>query len=106
VESQTRIELPSHVTRPFEVFVNGVAQVEGTDFEQVGTSLVFNRRLVREGKLGFWRWARMGLGVAGSYRQNDTIDVIFSLNGRRTVASLAPPHVAVAVDDEGAKLNP
>jgi hypothetical protein len=100
VENETRIELPSHVTPPFEVFVNGVAQVKGTDFEHVGTTLIFNRRLVREGKLGFWRWARMGLGVAGSYRQNDTIDVIFSVNGRRTVASLAPPNVAVPVVDE------
>jgi hypothetical protein len=91
VESHTRIELPSQVARPFEVFVNGVPQVEGTDFEHVGTALIFSRGLAREGKLGFWRWTRMILGVAGSYRQNDTIDLVYTLNGRRTVASLAPP---------------
>jgi hypothetical protein len=76
------------VTRPFEVFVNGVPQAEGTDYEQVGSSLVFPRRLAQEGKLGFWRWLRMGLGVAGSYRQNDSIDVLFMLNGRRMVKGL------------------
>jgi hypothetical protein len=93
VENRTRIELPPHVVRPFEVFVNGVPQVEGTDFEVVGTSLLFERLLAREGQLGFWRWTRMFLGVAGSYRQNDTIDVVYSLDGKRRVASLAPPPV-------------
>ena len=94
MENRTRIELPPYVTRPFEVFVNGVPQAEGIDFEQVGSTLIFERRLAREGKLGLWRWLRMGLGVAGSYRQNDTIDVIYTLDGRRAVASLAPPNVA------------
>ena len=32
------IDLPAQVARPFEVFVNGVAQKEGTDFELVGSS--------------------------------------------------------------------
>jgi hypothetical protein len=91
VESRTRIELPSYVTRPYEVFVNGVPQAEGTDFEQVGSSLVFPRRLAREGKLGFWRWLRMGLGVAGSYRQNDSVDVVFAAEGRRIVKGLLVP---------------
>ncbi len=79
------------MVRPFEVFVNGVPQAEGTDFEVVGTSLLFERSLVKEGSLGFWRWARMFLGVAGSYRKNDTIDVVYSLDGRRRVVTLAPP---------------
>jgi hypothetical protein len=79
------------VVRPFEVFVNGVPQSEGTDFEVVGTSLLFERSLVKEGPLGFWRWARMFFGVAGSYRKNDTIDVVYSLDGRRRVVTLAPP---------------
>jgi hypothetical protein len=36
----------------------------------------------------------MFLGVAGSYRQNDTIDVVYSIDGARRVASLAPPAAA------------
>ena len=77
--------------RPFEVFVNGVPQAEGADFEVVGSTLLFERELRREGPLGFWRWLRMFLGVAGSYRQNDTIDVVYTLGGRRRVVTLAPP---------------
>ena len=73
------------------MFVNGVPQAEGTDYEQVGSSLVFPRRLAQEGKLGFWRWLRMGLGVAGSYRQNDSVDVVFTAEGRRIVKGLRVP---------------
>lgn len=78
------------MTRPYEVFVNGVPQVDGTDFETVGSTLFFNRPLAREGKLGLWRWALIFFGVAGTYRKNDSVDVIFTFNGRHTVVSLAP----------------
>jgi hypothetical protein len=91
VESRTQIELPSQVARPFEVFVNGVPQVEGADYEHVGSALVFSKSLEREGSLGFWRWLRMALGIAGTYRKNDAIDVVFTHNGRRNVVTLFPP---------------
>ena len=91
MEKRTQIELPAQVSRPFEVFVNGVQQVEGRDFELVGSSLVFQRSLEREGSLGFWRWARMALGIAGTYRTNDLVDVVYTHAGRRNVATLAPP---------------
>ncbi len=94
MEARTRIDLPAHVTRPFEVFVNGVQQTEGTDYEVVGSALLFAETLSREGQIGIWRWLRMGLGIAGTYRKNDTIDVVFSLNGRRIVAALTPPMAA------------
>ena len=57
------------MTVPFEVFVNGIPQHPGVDFDQVGRRLVFRRELAREGRLGFWRWASMLFGVAGTYRR-------------------------------------
>ncbi len=95
---QSRIELPSHVTEPFEVFLNGVPQQRDTDYEQVGRTLVFARELKTEGRLGYWRWASMVFGVAGTYRQNDTVDVVYEAGGRRQVETglrFEP------VDDEG-----
>jgi hypothetical protein len=83
--SQTRVELPADTVRPFEVYVNGVAQREGVDFRVVGRTLVFQRELRREGKLGFWRWLSMLGGVAGTYRQNDSVDVVYERAGRRHV---------------------
>jgi hypothetical protein len=90
VDSRSQVELPEVVRAPFEVFVNGVAQRPGTDFDQVGRALVFRRELAREGRLGFWRWFSLFLGVAGTYRRHDTVDVVFTADGRRTVVSLEP----------------
>jgi hypothetical protein len=89
VESRSRVDLPSHVQPPYDVFVNGVEQVEGTDFEAIGSTLLFNRTLAREGRLGFWRWLSMFLGAAGTYRKHDNVAVVYTHGGRRIVANLA-----------------
>jgi hypothetical protein len=88
VEPRSQIELPERVSGTFEVFVNGVPQQEGVDYDRVGQMLVFRRELAEEGRLGFWRWLSMFLGVAGTYRRNDTVDIVFTQDGRRTVVSL------------------
>lgn len=89
--SQSRVELPAHVGGAFEVYVNGVPQVEGRDFRVRGRSLVFDRELRQEGRLGFWRWTSIVFGVAGTYRQNDVVDVVYDAgSGRRAVESGLP----------------
>jgi len=89
VEPRSQVDLPAGVGAPFEVFVNGVEQQPGVDFTQVGRTLVFGRELRQEGRLGFWRWLSIFLGVAGTYRRNDTVDLVYTAAGRRVVASLA-----------------
>jgi hypothetical protein len=91
MEPTTRVDLPAYVREPYEVFVNGVPQVAGTDYEVVGPSLIFNKELASEGKLGPWRWLSMLLGIAGTYRKNDKIDVVFTVDGRPKVVPLTPP---------------
>jgi hypothetical protein len=90
VEIRTRVELPPFVQRPYDVFVNGIAQTEGEDFEVVGGSLVLARPLRRERRLAFWRWALLFLGVWSSYRPHDTVDVVYTRGERRVVATLKP----------------
>jgi hypothetical protein len=91
----TRVELPPQVGAVFEVYVNGVPQVAGRDFELRGRALLFSRTLAREGRLGFWRWLSLFLGVAGTYRQNDSVDVVYEVeDGRRAVASGLVPEPA------------
>jgi hypothetical protein len=87
---RTRVHLPSGVGERFEVFVNGVAQHPGRDFRREGDELFFERRLAREGRLGFWRWLSLFFGVAGTYRQNDSVDVVYEQGGRRIVAAALP----------------
>jgi len=86
----TRVRLPPDVARPFEVYVNGVPQEEGTDFRIEGRTLVFAQELKTEGKLGFWRWTSIFVGIAGTYRQNDSVDVVYQRGGRRVVATKLP----------------
>jgi hypothetical protein len=74
----------------FEVYLNGVRQRPGRDFRRDGGELVFERPLAEEGRLGFWRWLSLFLGVAGTYRQNDSVDVVYEREGRRAVASGLP----------------
>jgi len=86
----TRVRLPADVVRPFEIFVNGVPQEEGSDFRVEGRTLVFERELKSEGKLGVWRWASIFVGIAGTYRQDDSVDVVYERGGRRVVATKLP----------------
>lgn len=90
VRTGTNVQLPPGAEPPFEVYVNGVAQVEGFDYRIVGRTLAFARELRQEGRLGFWRWASIFFGVAGTYRQNDVVDVSYGRGGRRAFASGLP----------------
>ena len=86
----TRVRLPADVVRPFEVYVNGVPQEEGVDYRVEGRTLVFERELKSEGKLGIWRWTSIFIGIAGTYRQDDSVDVVYERGGRRVVATKLP----------------
>lgn len=74
--------LPPNVPPVIQVYVNGVYQEEGRDFRREGDELVFGRSLAREGRLGTIRWLSMLLGVAGTYRKNDMVDVVYESGGR------------------------
>jgi hypothetical protein len=91
MDDSARVALPDAVRSPLEVYVNGVRQERGRDFEVRGRELVFNRSLAQEGRLGFVRWLSIFLGFAGTYRKHDSVDVLYEVDGRRLVASgLAP----------------
>jgi hypothetical protein len=84
---RSRVDLPPYVPDEFEVYVAGVRQERGADYEVLGRSLVFPRPIAQEGKLGFWRWASMWLGIAGTYRKHENVDVVYEADGRRQVVT-------------------
>ena len=90
----SRVALPPGIGAPLEVYVGGVRQVAGRDFQVEGRSLVFPRPVAQEGRLGFWRWLSMFLGIAGTYRRDDQVDVIYEHEGRRQVATRLPIEAA------------
>ena len=83
------MKLPAGAEPPFTVFINGVEQTEGDDYEIRGGEIVFTRQIVKE-KVGNGRWLAMYLGLLGTYRKNETIDLQFARNGK-TGAALRPP---------------
>jgi hypothetical protein len=84
VESR-RVALPPGVRPPFEVYVNGVRQRPGDDYEVRGHELVFAQPLVQEGKLGARAWF-LGFWGVGTYKRNDEIDVRYEMQGQPRVA--------------------
>jgi hypothetical protein len=95
VAAGARVTLPPSVGDSYEVYINGVRQQPGRDFDRIGRELVFPRALAQEGRLGFWRWFSIFLGVAGTYRKHETVDVVYeSPEGRRLVATGLEPRVS------------
>jgi hypothetical protein len=88
--AESRVALPRGAQGPIEVYINGIRQREGKDFVRRGDELVFSRSLAQEGRLGFWRWFSLFLGVAGTYRKHESVDVVYTVDGRRTVESGLP----------------
>ena len=88
------VPLPRGAEPPYRVFVNGVPQREGVDYELRGRALEFKRPLQKEGRLGFWRWLSMFLSIAGTYRKNDSVDVQYTVGGQQRLAvglEIIPP---------------
>jgi hypothetical protein len=81
------VPLPDYVAEPLEVYVNGVLQTPAEDYVMRGHVLEFTKPLAQEGRLGFIRWASIFLGIAGTYRKHDSVDVIYEAGGRRQVAA-------------------
>jgi hypothetical protein len=88
---RSRVPLPPGVREPFTVYVNGVRQQLGVDFQVREGALEFDRPLVKERKLGFWKWFLGAWGI-GTYGRNDQVDVAWEQDGQ--------PRVAHALDIE------
>jgi hypothetical protein len=89
--SRSRVRLPREIRGAYEVYLNGVPQREGVDFNVREGALVFERDL-RKDKISGWRWLLGAWGV-GTYRQNDSVDV-------RYEAADGSPRVAEGLEIE------
>jgi hypothetical protein len=87
VAAGRRARLPAGAEPPITVYVNGVAQTEGEDYRVEGSDILFSRPIVKEGKLGAIRWLSMLIGVVGSYRKHETVDVEYRAGGQVKLAS-------------------
>lgn len=60
-------------------------QTEGVDYALAGRDLVFEGRELRKDEVSGWRWLLGSIGI-GTYRQDDSVDVRYTLDGRPMVA--------------------
>jgi hypothetical protein len=86
VMARSLVQLPFDVSEPFEVYVNGVRQLPGIDFAIEGCCLVFDA-VLRQDRISAWRWL-VGPSGVGTYRQNDSIDVRYEVDGPRVAQGL------------------
>jgi hypothetical protein len=87
VEVGRRARLPRGAEPPIRVYVNGVEQRRDTDYKLSAGEIVFTRPIVKEGKVSGFRWLAMLLGLFGTYRKHETVDVEYRLGGQVKLAS-------------------
>jgi hypothetical protein len=81
-----RVKLPAGAQAPFVVYINGIEQSEGDDYRVAAGEIVFTRQIVKE-KVGTGRWLAMYLGLFGTYRKDETIDLQFQRGDKTELVS-------------------
>ncbi len=76
-----RVRIPAGAEPPFSVFINGVEQRAGADYTVEAGEIVFNRPIIKE-KIGTGRWLAMYLGLFGTYRKDEKVDLQFNRAGK------------------------
>lgn len=84
-----RVKIPPAAERPYTVFINGVEQKEGEDFNVEGGELHFTRPIVKE-KMDTGRWLAMYLGLFGTYRKDEKVDLQFQRGGKTELVADLP----------------
>jgi hypothetical protein len=74
--AEWKVRLPRGAREPYTVFVNGVRQEPGSDYEVRGDALVFNRPLAKD-RISKGRWFLGAWGI-GTYRKDDSVDVTWT----------------------------
>lgn len=77
-----RVRIPAGAEDPLTVFVNGVQQSEGNEYDIVGNEIVFRSQIIKEQNVGVSRWLAMYLGFFGTYRKNEVVDLQFRRGGK------------------------
>ena len=76
-----RVRLPRGAGEPIRVHINGVEQKRGVDYEIRGGEIAFPRPIIKE-TVTPGRWMAMYLGLFGTYRKHETVDVEYTARRR------------------------
>lgn len=81
-----RARLPRGAQEPIRVHINGVEQPRGEVWAVRRGEIVFARPIIKE-SVSRGRWMAMYLGLFGSYRKNETVDIEYALGGEPKLAA-------------------
>jgi hypothetical protein len=81
-----RARLPRGAEEPIRVHINGVEQPRGEVWDVREGQIVFTRPIIKE-SVSKGRWMAMYLGLFGSYRKNETVDIEYALGGEPKLAA-------------------
>jgi hypothetical protein len=81
-----RARLPRGAQEPIRVHINGVEQPRGEVWDVRQGEIVFARQIIKE-SVSRGRWMAMYLGLFGSYRLNEAVDIEYSLGGAPKLAA-------------------
>lgn len=84
-----RVRIPNGAEEPLSVFINGVEQREGVDYEIDGNEVRFVKPIIKE-EIGTGRWLAMYLGLFGTYRKDEKVDLQFKHQGKVELRSDVP----------------
>jgi hypothetical protein len=89
VAAGRRVRIPAGAQPPVTVYVNGVAQEQGADYEidYSRGQILFPRPILKEEKLSGIRWLSMLIGVVGTYRKHETVDIEYRVGGETKLAA-------------------
>ena len=81
-----RARLPRGAQEPIRVHINGVEQPRGEVWDVRQGEIVFARPIIKE-SVSRGRWMAMYLGLFGSYRLNEAVDIEYSMGGEPKLAA-------------------
>lgn len=76
-----RVRLPRGAEEPIRVYIDSIEQRRGEMWERRNDEIVFARPIIKE-QVGTGRWLAMYLGIFGTYRKNETVDIEYRLRGQ------------------------
>jgi len=83
-----RVRIPAGAEQ-LTVFINGVEQRLGTDYELEGEEIRFVAPILKE-EINTGRWLAMYLGFFGTYRKDEKVDLQFRRAGKIELLSDVP----------------
>ena len=84
-----RVRIPNGAEPPLAVFINGIEQREGVDYEIDGNEVRFVKPIIKE-EIGTGRWLAMYLGLFGTYRKDEKVDLQYQRQGKVELRSDVP----------------